>query len=106
MHRSAFHYQFPEHFPPFDTFQVNNQKIYVFTHIVKKDKRQLLVFDFNGNLQREVFIKDPPDRRGIIYSGRHYYLVDNPDQESWELHRQNIDFKPGGIKMDRKTKIE
>ena len=54
--------KFPVHHPPIKHFEVTDDKIYLFTHVTRKGKSQLLIFDLNGQ------------------------LIDNPDTEEMELH--------------------
>lgn len=88
-HKKRFNYVFPKYFPPFHSFKLSNERLYVFTHLTGDNdtKRELYVMDFKGNLINKTFI---PRHPYSIYEGKFYYLVENTESEMWELHMHDL----------------
>ncbi len=86
---------FPEYFPAIRFFRVADKNLYVISYAKKDDKSGCQVLDLDGNLIKKVFlpiifsdlIKTYPF---TIKNGRLYQLVENIDEETWELHVTTI----------------
>ncbi len=78
---------FPEYFPAYERFVAANGKIYVRLHPIIDSCRELLVLDTKGNeLSRHKVPIAGLLSRICIRDSRYYFLKENPDQETWELH--------------------
>lgn len=82
--KKMFNHVFPDYFPAFRNFRVNNGKIYVFTHLEKEKERQLIILDIHGKKIKETFI--PRERYFSVCNNKFYYFVDNEDEEVMEFH--------------------
>jgi len=86
---------FPDYFPAVRDFFIDGDLLYLQTYRLKGDQIQWLVFDLAGNLNSEVwlpavnFYTDQPPLHGIL-EGTYYYLVENIEQETWELEKLPI----------------
>lgn len=81
----------PEYYPAIYYFWVSNGKIYAFTWKEKKDDslRELVVLETKGKELKRMFL--PGDAlKSSIDHGKFYYLVENEEDEVWELHIQKI----------------
>jgi len=96
---SIYHMIFPEYYPAFYRFAVDDGKIYFITYNKKnplnpKDKsREIIIADWKGKLLKRTFITI--DNRSdydpfYINKGKFYYVVDNVETEEWELHAEDI----------------
>jgi hypothetical protein len=90
--------RFPEYYPAYANFIVDNHKIYVFLY--PRETTEIRVLDFKGILLKKRNI--PYFKYGFItgdqhtiYEGKFYYLIDNKEEETWEIHTINIDGVPG-----------
>jgi hypothetical protein len=86
---------FPDYFPAYASFFVDDGKIYVFDYPgIKKNDIQIL--DLKGNLlkNKNIPIENVSSSiigdRYSIRSGKFYYLEENENTENWELHVINI----------------
>jgi len=84
----------PDYFPPYKTFFISNQKVYVQTFKKKNDKTECLIFDVNGKYLKTSFL--PLVYENImtpylytIQGGKIYQLVENENEE-WELRLSEI----------------
>lgn len=82
---------FPDSFPDVRDFYLNDKKIYILPYALKNGKKQFYVYDFHGRLQKK--IEAQLEERNIldlfpyaIDNGYIYQLVENEDEEIWELH--------------------
>lgn len=95
-YKALYEIDFPEYFPAFANFGVDNGKIYVFTYPVI-GQQEILIFDLEGNpLKRKVIPAIKPasfinQGRFAIRFGRFYYVKENEETEKWELHYEIIE---------------
>jgi len=97
-----YNFIFREYYPPFFSIKVKDGKIFALTYEKKQGKHEVVVMDLEGKeLNRSfAFPPDPMERQvhGFpLYStsydiseGSIYYLVENEDTETWELHREKF----------------
>jgi len=88
---------FTEYYPAFENCSVNNDKIYIF-EFPRDDKRDIQILDLKGNSLRKITIAENPYFTGIIffrryyiYNGKFYYVLENQDEEQWEIHEIDLD---------------
>ena len=91
-------FNYPDLYPPIRDMLVKNGKIYVRTHETQNGKEKYRIFDLKGKELKTVFLPKPmlaplitriisrPVRFFDISNDRFYYLVENEDEEEWELH--------------------
>ena len=89
-------FRFPDYLPIVRHFVVADQKIYILTYKVEKEKFQFLVLDTDGKHLKTVFLplnKEKDDVFGFtpfcIKNGILYQLIETEDDE-WELHATAI----------------
>ena len=93
----------PDDLPLIRTIIVSGDKIYLQTYIEKENKTEYVIMDINGNNQRSVFLPKvmltPIAGRVIGYgirlfdieNDKFYYIVENEDEEEWEVHVEKIE---------------
>lgn len=86
---------FPEYFPQIRDFSINNNKLYIMTYIEKDGLSLLKTFDLNGKQLGKSWI--PSAMNGSIpqysiCSDQYFYLLDNEENEIWELHKVPVTF--------------
>jgi len=83
-------FKFPKYFPPIRWFFLDPVKKRVYLKTQKKEdgKRKWLVFDFQGKLVRRLNLHQGLFR---FYNGNGYCLVENEEQEVWELHTFKVE---------------
>jgi len=83
-------FKFPEFYPPIRWFFLDpvRERVYMKTEQMEAGRRKWLVFDFKGTLLRELDL-----RPGLFqfYDGVGYCLVEDEEQEVWELHLIQIE---------------
>ena len=90
--RIAFRDQFPE----IQASVVESDLIYVITHNRKGDDVECIVLDLEGNEKKRLFLTIPETygndfaARYTFYNKVFYRLVENEDEENWELHSTPI----------------
>jgi hypothetical protein len=85
--------KFPETFPAINNMFVSDGKIYVVTHQTKDgagQEREVYIFGTDGKLQKKLFLpiidKNPIESNPYtIEKGKLYLLLENEDEEEWEL---------------------
>ncbi len=92
--------RFPDYFPPIKGIDVSGDNIYVRTYKKKNGKDQYQVLDLKGNLLRTVYISDALEpsvfaqiagaRLYYTSAGNMYYLLENDENEEWELHMEPL----------------
>lgn len=86
---------FKDHFPPIQDMFVKDDRIYVITYKTHKGETECIIMDLKGNEQKRVFVpyQEMPGMeyapRSDIYNRAFYALVENEDEESWELHKSD-----------------
>ncbi len=89
-------YVFPEYYPAYQKFFIDNGKLYVIK-FQKKNTREILILDLKGNLLRKRTISNPEILEQLVLGrfafrmGKLYVMLDNAETEMWELHVANID---------------
>ena len=82
---------FPEYFPAYESFVAQENKIFVRLHPIIDHSQELIILDMKG---KEISRHKVPIAgllsRICIRNSRYYYLRDNPDQETWELHAAKL----------------
>ena len=75
----------------------DNGRLYIFTSKMKDDLRECIVMDHRGKEIKRVFLF-LPERYGMdfydiftITNNYFYRLIENVDDENWELHRTKIE---------------
>ncbi|MCP5106365.1 MAG: hypothetical protein GY950_23470 [bacterium] len=83
--------KFTDDYPPIQFFVVDSGKIYILTYLKKDGKNEMFIYDVNGKFLKHFFI--PIKYRGAlrpfpfaIKDNTFYQLVENEDEEEWELH--------------------
>lgn len=82
---------FPDYFPAYADFFIENDNLYVFTYPIGPDF-DLLTLDLRGNLKsKQSFSNENAAfmlkfQDGYFHNRTYYYLLDNPDTETWQLH--------------------
>jgi len=90
--------KFPGYFPPIRDLRVANKKIYIITFKSINDKKECYIYDSaDGKFIKKVFIPLVEQNVQELYpytikNGKVYQVVENLDEEKWELHV--IDINP------------
>lgn len=92
--------RFPDFFPVIQSIDVSNGQIYARTFKRKENKEECIVMDLKGNVLRETYlprVENAPHlahflgiRYYTIYNSTFYYLVENEEDETWELYTEEI----------------
>lgn len=83
--------KFSEYFPVIRDFHFSDNKIYVVTYGMNEETYETFVFNLDGKFAGKVFLKlkekDPIHLYPYTtYQNRLFQLVENIDEEGWELH--------------------
>ncbi|MCP5107372.1 MAG: hypothetical protein GY950_28555 [bacterium] len=87
--------KFTDYFPPIQFIVVDSGKIYIQTYLKKDGKYEFFIYDINGKFLKRLFIPIKY-RDGLrpfpftIKDNTRYQLVENEDEEVWELHGLEI----------------
>lgn len=87
-----------EYLPVIRNFLVKDHKIYVRTYQQKNGLAEFFIFDENGKELKHIFlpegdiekIQGNPNSTYTFKGDKYYYLVENIDDEVWELHVAKI----------------
>ncbi len=87
---------FPEYFRAIHEFFVADGKVYVQTYRGEGDKREFLIFEEKGKYLKSVYLPGVCEkllgvRLYTIRNNKLYYLIDNVEEEMWELHVVDIE---------------
>jgi hypothetical protein len=88
---------FPEYFPAYINFFIDDAKIYTLKYpCPKKKEQEILILDLKGNLldRRNIPLREGSigeHRTSFLYKGKLYYLRENEETEKWEICFENID---------------
>ncbi len=82
-------YSFPEYFPPFRFYKVDNSFIYIFRDIPNFNYYQLMVIDTKGLIKNKLLI-NKSIKKYYIFHGNLYYLAENEDTEEWQLYSKKL----------------
>ncbi|MCP5053745.1 MAG: hypothetical protein GY940_41650 [bacterium] len=95
---------FPDHLPAIRTFIAADKKLYILTYEVKEGKSKFVILNLKGKLLKEVWVpfdqgdewfhyslfktvsKASPNPTFTIKNSNIYRLMENQEEESWELH--------------------
>lgn len=85
---------FRDYYPPILMVLVDSDKLYVFTHVFdKQGDRECIIMDLEGKELKRVFLP-VKETYGMdfqfpytIYKDNFYILMENLDEETWELHK-------------------
>jgi hypothetical protein len=93
MIESMYNIIFPEYFPGFYRFAVDNGKVYFLTYLRKDDKREMIIADLKSKKFKRTFV--PWVENGVhtnfsIVNDKFYYIKENEEEEVWELHMETI----------------
>lgn len=91
---------FQKYFPPIKGIEASGNRLYVRTYNVKDGKDEYIVMDLRGNVKKKVYISSTFEpsinsliaggRLSSIENGKLYYLLENEDEEEWELHVEEL----------------
>lgn len=86
---------FPKNLPNLRNFIAVDDKIYIITYKQENDKNEFIIYDKNGKLlKRDMFfckLTNPKSTYPLnISNNKIYQLVENEDEEVWELHINEI----------------
>lgn len=86
---------FPEYFPTIAGFFVVDNTVYVMTWKREKDSREFFTYDLKGKFKKQMMIEiqneTPVQPYPInIHKGKLYQIVENEEEEAWELHMSVI----------------
>jgi len=90
---------FPEYIPALRSFLVKEDKIYAYTYHRKDNLSEFILFDTSKNeIVKKLYL--PTAERNVVQlsinriytikDNRYYYLFDNYEEETWELHMVEI----------------
>jgi hypothetical protein len=88
---------FPEYYPPILTCNVDDDKIYITTYIKNKNnENKIIIYRLDGKYLYDKFVpivmQAPHIRFPFTIFKKHLYqIVDNADEEIWELHITKIE---------------
>jgi hypothetical protein len=83
-------FKFDEFHHAFYNFLVDNDKIYVFTHKKKDNKKEIIVLDLKGNIIKKSYLSWKWTRFYTVCNDTLYYLIENDRTEEWELYDAKI----------------
>jgi len=91
---------FPAFYPAIQEMLLAGKKIYIQTFKVKDNKSEYVVTDLKGNIIKRVYLprfENTPliakilgAKLHTIYNDKLYYLMENADEEEWELYVEEI----------------
>ncbi|MCK4762749.1 MAG: hypothetical protein KAW12_11185 [Candidatus Aminicenantes bacterium] len=89
----------PNILPVFKNSWIINNQIYIHTYREKQNKGEFLILDFSGKVEKVLYlpgsaklnIRINPASIFTFHKGKYYYLLENLDQEEWELHVIQLD---------------
>jgi hypothetical protein len=88
--------RWPEFFPAIRDLIVDNNHVYVVTWRKKEQQHEFFIFDLEGKLLKKTFLPLQDYDEGVVlfpYSIKNnyiYQLIDNEEEEVWELQRFSI----------------
>jgi len=80
---------FPETLPCMERVFITDNHIYVRTYVLKDRLSEYIILDYSGNILKKTYL--PSTDICTIKNGKFYYLLENEEEETWELHIKNID---------------
>lgn len=88
--RGAYDRPMMEFLAPINNFWVVEDRIYVKTHDITDTKEKFIILDIKGNTLETVFLPKTYWEMLTFRKNKFYYLLENEDDEVWELHAVNI----------------
>jgi len=89
-------FTFKKYYPAIYQMNVDSDHIYVLTNKMKGENRECVVLDLKGNEKKRLYLP-APELYGMeflpeftFHSGSFYILLENEDDEVWELHKTKI----------------
>ena len=87
---------FPDYFPPYQKFVINQDLLLVFEHKREDNRRNCYIFDQNGELIKQITLPQETSSfssefPSYLYGDSYYYILENEDEEQWELHSFKIE---------------
>ncbi len=91
--KNRFEFVFPEFFPAFQGIRVSGQHLLVQTYESNNDNLSYVVLDKTGKQIKALQLPKPTPDSDLycIDNETYYYLTENEDAESWELHAIKLD---------------
>ena len=87
---------FKKFYPPIQELAVDSDRIYIFTYKLKGANTECIIMDLRGNELKRIFVPYPQSYGmdfqfpSMVYNQNFYLLVENEDEEVWELHRYSL----------------
>lgn len=89
---------FTEYLPVVRNAKIMNQQLIVQTYKMQDQRCEFLMLDLKGNIKKQVFLPGAdreqirPDPAAVytFQGNTYYYLIENVDEEEWELHSEAI----------------
>lgn len=87
---------FKTHYPAVQHIEVTDNSIYAFTYKKQKEDTECIILDLKGNEEKRVLLPFPVNygfdlnSLSAIHNRAFYVLVENEDDEVWELHKHEI----------------
>lgn len=83
--------KFPKYFPAIRWYHIVDNKAYVLTYKKEAEKSEFYILDIKGKFLKNVMVPlaEKDDRLWypyVIKNGKLYQLIENSDEEEWELH--------------------
>jgi hypothetical protein len=83
--------KFPKYFPAIRWYHIMDNKAYVLTYKKEAEKSEFYIFDIKGKFLKKVMVPlaEKDDRLWypyVIKNGKLYQLIEDSDEEEWELH--------------------
>ena len=87
--KNKINYLFPDYFPAYRSIRIADDKMYFVTFLSKNGKDETIVTDLKGNFLGKTVV---PSELWLfsISKDKLYYLVENEDEEMWELFGAEI----------------
>jgi hypothetical protein len=87
--------EFPDYLPLMKDYRVSDDKVYIISNKQENKKYESFIFDLKGKLLKKTLLhlidKDILEVYPFaIKNGKIYQLIENEDQEEWELHVTEI----------------
>jgi hypothetical protein len=87
--------KFDDYFPAIQFFIAADKKVYIQTYTETDGKYEFFIFDLEGKLLKRLFLPvaylDPTKFHPYNFSqNKFYHLLENEDEEEWELHAIEI----------------
>ncbi len=89
--KRGYTHRFPDVFPAYEFFKVDNGKIYFFTYrFNQQNEREVTITDLKGNLLHKTYIPKISERKSCISNDQLLYLQENENSGEWELHSTDL----------------